>query len=58
MYVLAVLAVGSSLWLESPRSEAELLTGDSRQYCFDLDYDEEGAAPEELYSVDSSEYGT
>ncbi|KAJ7851467.1 SET domain-containing protein [Mycena leptocephala] len=40
-----------------PREEAEALTGEAKQYCFDLDYNEMGAAPDELYSVDSYKHG-
>ncbi|KAJ7667552.1 SET domain-containing protein [Mycena polygramma] len=40
-----------------PRKEAESLTGEAKQYCFDLDYDEEGATEDELYTVDSLDYG-
>ncbi|KAJ6480253.1 hypothetical protein C8R45DRAFT_1004964 [Mycena sanguinolenta] len=40
-----------------PRAEAEELRGDRKQYCFDLDYNEEGVPLEETYSVDAFECG-
>ncbi|KAJ6551855.1 hypothetical protein B0H19DRAFT_1159235 [Mycena capillaripes] len=40
------------------RRDAEALTGEAKQYCFDLDYSEEDDAPsDERYSVDSMDYG-
>ncbi|KAJ7240369.1 hypothetical protein B0H12DRAFT_1134579 [Mycena haematopus] len=41
-----------------PRAEAEVLRGDRKQYCFDLDYNEDDDVPlEETYSVDAFECG-
>ncbi|KAJ7686433.1 hypothetical protein B0H14DRAFT_3534574 [Mycena olivaceomarginata] len=40
-----------------PRAEAEKLQGDRKQYCFDLDYNEEDVPSEKTYSVDAFECG-
>ncbi|KAJ7143766.1 hypothetical protein C8R44DRAFT_139759 [Mycena epipterygia] len=39
------------------RAEAEALTGEAKEYCFDLDYNEGDAPQEQLYSVDSLKCG-